>query len=66
MRLCLVRHGETEENLARLLQGHLPGTLSDNGKRQAMNLKQNLNLEDMDVIVSSDSPYPNTSSNICP
>lgn len=54
MRLCLVRHGETEENLARLLQGHLPGTLSDNGKRQAMNLKQNLNLEDMDVIVSSD------------
>lgn len=66
MRLCLVRHGETEENLARLLQGHLPGTLSDNRKRQAMNLKQNLNLEDMDVIVSSDSPYPNTSSNICP
>lgn len=54
MKLCLVRHGETEENLAHMLQGHLPGRLSDCGKRQAMDLKQNLNLEDVDVIVSSD------------
>lgn len=54
MRLCLVRHGETEENLARILQGHLPGTLSDNGKRQAVELRNLVELDGFDLIVSSD------------
>lgn len=54
MKLCLVRHGETEENLARILQGHLPGTLTSNGRRKAMALREELNLEEFDAIVSSD------------
>lgn len=33
--LFLIRHGETEENRLRILQGHLPGTLTPEGIRQA-------------------------------
>ena len=54
MTLCLIRHGETEENLKRILQGHLPGSLSDTGKKQAAELKDKLCLNDFDSIVSSD------------
>ncbi len=53
-RLCLVRHGETEENIARILQGHLPGTLTANGRSQAEALRGRLDLYSFDAIVSSD------------
>jgi probable phosphoglycerate mutase len=29
-----MRHGETEENLQHILQGHMPGTLTEHGKEQ--------------------------------
>ncbi len=32
--LYIVRHGETRENLARILQGHLPGELTELGRQQ--------------------------------
>lgn len=34
MILYIVRHGETEENLQHILQGHMPGTLTEKGKSQ--------------------------------
>lgn len=34
MAIYLVRHGETEENLQRILQGHLPGVLTEQGRAQ--------------------------------
>ena len=54
LRLCLVRHGETEENVARILQGHLPGTLTEKGREQAEELRGQLFLDEFDVILSSD------------
>lgn len=33
-RLYIVRHGETEENRQRILQGHLPGVLTPTGRQQ--------------------------------
>ena len=36
--IYLVRHGQTEENLAGVLQGHLPGRLTEKGKEQACGL----------------------------
>lgn len=54
LHICLVRHGETEENLARILQGHLPGTLTETGKYQALTLREELDMTKFDVIVSSD------------
>ncbi|MCQ2288536.1 MAG: histidine phosphatase family protein [Muribaculaceae bacterium] len=35
MKLYIVRHGETEENLLKILQGHMPGTLTAKGLEQA-------------------------------
>ena len=32
--LYIVRHGETEENLQQILQGHMPGTLTARGRAQ--------------------------------
>jgi broad specificity phosphatase PhoE len=54
MRLIIVRHGETEENKAHILQGHLPGKLSELGKEQAKKVALRLKEEKIDVIYSSD------------
>ena len=50
----LVRHGQTEENLQRIFQGHLPGVLTDEGKAQAVELGARLKDVGLDAIVSSD------------
>jgi probable phosphoglycerate mutase len=54
MRLIITRHGETEENKSGIIQGHLPGVLSDLGKEQARKLAERLKDERIDLIVSSD------------
>ena len=54
MRLILTRHGETVENQKGIIQGHLPGTLSENGIRQAKKLAERLKDEEIDHIYSSD------------
>ena len=54
MRLIITRHGETEENKARILQGHLPGKLSELGIEQAKKVALRLKEEKIDVIYSSD------------
>lgn len=40
--LYLARHGETEENVAQILQGHLPGHLTERGRNQAVQLRNTL------------------------
>lgn len=55
MLIAIVRHGETIENSQRIIQGHLPGHLSETGKNQAKLLGQKLGKLDMfDQIISSD------------
>jgi broad specificity phosphatase PhoE len=54
MKLIIVRHGETEENKAGILQGHLPGTLSHEGIDQGKRLANRLKDEKIDAIFSSD------------
>ncbi len=54
MRLLLVRHGETEENKAGIMQGWLPGKLSENGKKQSRQLAQRLKWLKIDQIYTSD------------
>lgn len=50
----LARHGQTEENVNRIFQGHLPGQLTEEGKRQAVELGEKLKYTKLDAIVSSD------------
>lgn len=52
--LYLARHGQTVENLSRILQGHLPGTLTEEGKRQAVELGKSLQHIPLDAVISSD------------
>lgn len=54
MRIILVRHGETEENAAGIIQGHLPGKLSALGRRQVEKLGRRLARERIDAAYSSD------------
>lgn len=52
--LYLARHGQTVENLSRIFQGHLLGTLTEEGKKQAMELGESLRDIALDAVVSSD------------
>lgn len=52
--LCVVRHGETEENISRILQGHLPGRLTPLGREQALRLRDRLQTNAFEAVVSSD------------
>lgn len=52
--LYLVRHGETVDNAAQIMQGQTPGELNDNGIKQAEDLAQRMANEHIDVFVSSD------------
>ncbi len=54
MRLILIRHGRTEENIKRIAQGHLPGRLSNEGMAQARMAADGLADEPMAAIFSSD------------
>ena len=52
--IYLARHGQTEENLERIFQGHLPGRLTEEGKKQAEQLGERLKDIHLDAVVSSD------------
>ncbi len=54
--LYLVRHGETEGNVAQILQGHMPGRLTARGRLQAAGLRERLLAEGIvpDVLLTSD------------
>ena len=52
--LYLTRHGETQENVAQILQGHLPGNLTEEGKKQALDLSGKLSDIKFDAVISSD------------
>lgn len=54
MKLIITRHGETEENVAGIIQGHLPGKLSANGINQVKKVALRLQGEKIDFIYSSD------------
>jgi broad specificity phosphatase PhoE len=52
--LLLVRHGETDWNADGRLQGHTDRPLTDFGRRQARQLAEELEREELEAIYSSD------------
>lgn len=54
MKLLITRHGETNENKEKIVQGQIQGTLSALGIEQAKKLAERLKDENIDVILSSD------------
>ena len=53
-RLFLVRHGETVDNVNRIMQGQTQGELTDNGRRQALEVMRRMESIKVDAFVSSD------------
>ncbi len=54
MKLLIVRHGETVENLQRICQGQSHGTLSEKGIKQAIRIGNALQKRDIDICYTSD------------
>lgn len=52
--LLLVRHGETVDNAAQIMQGQTPGRLNDTGIRQAEQVAEQMKDKHIDAFVSSD------------
>ena len=52
--LYLARHGETEQNLAHIYQGQMPGKLTRLGEQQAAEMGKSLKDLSFDTLVSSD------------
>lgn len=53
-KLYLIRHGETYDNVNRIMQGQTQGELTPEGVRQAELLRDELSAEHIDGFVSSD------------
>ena len=56
MTIYIVRHGQAEENRQRILEGHMPGTLTEKGKEQVRKAAELLSKEGIKFtrLVSSD------------
>lgn len=53
-RLYLVRHGETEDNVNKIMQGQTQGVLTEKGKAQARETRDEMAGINIDAFVSSD------------
>lgn len=53
-KILLVRHGETVDNVNKIMQGQTPGRLTLLGMEQARELGRQLRGEHIDVFLSSD------------
>lgn len=53
-KLFLVCHGETVDNVNRIMQGQTQGELTDNGRRQALEVMRRMERVRVDAFVSSD------------
>jgi broad specificity phosphatase PhoE len=52
--ILLVRHGETDWNMERRVQGHSDTPLNDNGRAQALALAESLDEVQLDAVYASD------------
>ena len=52
--LYLVRHGETVDNVNQIMQGQTQGQLTENGVRQAVEVRDRMASVDLSAIIASD------------
>ena len=52
--LYLVRHGETTDNVAKIIQGQTQGCLTEHGRLQAVAVRDKMAAEHFDAFISSD------------
>lgn len=54
LRVFVVRHGQTDHNIQRILQGHLDVLLNNEGRLQASKLGQAMKMHKWDAVLTSD------------
>jgi len=64
MEIIITRHGQSEENHQGIIQGRLPGRLSEVGRNQAEKLGERLSQEKIDIIYCSPTFRCQETSNI--
>ena len=64
MKLWLVRHGETEANVAGLYSGHAPTALTERGIRQAQTLGQRLHAVPFERVFCSELERTQRTANL--
>lgn len=52
--IYIVRHGQTNWNISKQLQGHNPIPINENGRKEADNVRKKIELLNFDKIISSD------------
>lgn len=53
MKLYVIRHGETAENINKIMQGNMETVLNEVGKKQAMSLREKVKNANIDIVISS-------------
>ena len=54
VKIYLVRHGETEDNVRQIMQGQTQGALTEHGREQAAEVRELMRGRQIDAVVSSD------------
>ena len=57
-------HGTTTDNADKLSTGWIPGELTEKGIQQSVDLKEQINIEDFDLVISSDLKRAIDSANL--
>jgi len=57
-------HGTTTDNADKLSTGWIPGELTEKGIQQSIDLKEQINIEDFDLVISSDLKRAIDSANL--
>ena len=53
MKLYVLRHGETEENKTGIMQGNMNTKLNDNGRKQALSVREKVKAANIDLVICS-------------
>lgn len=53
MKLYVLRHGETNENITKVMQGNMETYLNETGKAQAMSVRDKVKEAGIDLVISS-------------
>lgn len=53
MRIFVLRHGETAENIDGMMQGNMDTVLDENGIKQALSVREEILSKNIDLIISS-------------
>ena len=53
MKLYVLRHGETNENITGIMQGNMETVLNEVGRKQAESVRQKINDANIDLVISS-------------